>query len=107
MFSIGLSSALKSTALMAAFGVATLASSVAWADNFMDAQWANQVCAKWNQNTTLTTELGDWANNNGGKGYKALQMYRDGCGGATKVELDIAPKEGKAKVRGVAAPWVP
>ncbi|HQS03606.1 MAG: sterol-binding protein [Halothiobacillus sp. 24-54-40] len=96
MFSIGLSSALKSTALMAAFGVATLASSVAWADNFMDAQWANQVCAKWNQNTTLTTELGDWANNNGGKGYKALQMYRDGCGGATKVELDIAPKEGKA-----------
>lgn len=86
--------------IVAAIGlIAVAASSSAHADSFMDDKWAEQVCSQWNQNQTLTTDLGGkdgWAANNGGKGYKALQMYRDGCGAATRVELDIAPKDGKA-----------
>lgn len=84
-------------------GVACAALSVvalsAQAESFMDDAWAKQACAAWNQNSTLTTDLGGqggWVSNNGGKGYKALQMYRDGCGATSRVELDIAPKDGKA-----------
>ena len=71
----------------------------AQAESFMDDAWAKQACAAWNQNATLTTDLGGqggWVSNNGGKGYKVLQMYRDGCGAASRVELHIAPKDGKA-----------
>lgn len=84
---------------VAALGLIVAATATAHADTFMDAQWAQQMCNQWNQNQTLTTDLGGkegWVANNGGKGYKALQMYRDGCGASTRVELDIAPKDGKA-----------
>ena len=76
--------------IVAALGLVAFAAASAHADSFMDDKWAQQVCSQWNQNQTLTTDLGGkdgWVSNNGGKGYKALQMY---------VELDIAPKDGKA-----------
>ena len=65
---------------------------------FMDAAWASQLCKAWNANSTLTTKLGGdaWAGNNAGRGYKTIQLYRDGCGLGSKVELKIADQNGKA-----------
>jgi putative sterol carrier protein len=63
---------------------------------FMSDAWAEQTCAAWNKNATLTSELGDWAKNDDGRGFKTIQMYRDKCGLSTKVELKIASKDGKA-----------
>jgi putative sterol carrier protein len=68
------------------------------AGTFMDADWAAAACTAWNQSTELTTGLGgkSWAANDGGRGYKAIQLYRDKCGEATKVELEITDKGGKS-----------
>lgn len=65
---------------------------------FMDAKWASQACDAWNQSERLTTELaGDvWMDNNGGRGYKLVQMFRTACGEQTKVQLTIEAKDGKA-----------
>lgn len=64
---------------------------------FMDEEWAKKACEGWNANETLTTELaGDWIANNGGRGYKIIQIYRTECGPETKVQLNIEPKDGKA-----------
>jgi len=79
-------------------GIMAGAMSTAHADPFMGAKWAKAVCQGWNASKTLTTQLGGdkWAANNGKKNYKVIQMYRDGCGAATRVELDIANQGGKA-----------
>lgn len=63
---------------------------------FMSDAWAEQTCAAWNKNATLTSELGDWAKNDDGRGFKTIQMYRDKCGLGSKVELKIESKDGKA-----------
>jgi len=69
----------------------------AQAANFMDAAWAKQACDAWNNNATLTNELGgDWASNDGGRGYKMIQMYREQCGPDSKVQLNISNQDGKA-----------
>jgi putative sterol carrier protein len=70
----------------------------AQAGAFMDAEWAAAACAAWNQSTELTTGLGgkSWAANDGGRGYKAIQLYRDKCGETSKVELEITDKGGKS-----------
>ena len=72
----------------------------AQAANFMDAAWATQACAAWNADSTLTSGLMDtdgysWAKNDGGRGYKLVQMYRTQCGDATKIQLNIVVKDGK------------
>lgn len=73
-------------------------SSVAFADKFMDANWALKACDAWNLNTTLMIGLsGDkWMNNNQARGYKLIQIYRNECGADTKVQLNIEDKGGKA-----------
>ena len=78
--------------------VITFISTVAVADNFMDAAWAKKACAAWNTNATLTGDLaGDaWISNNKDRGYKIIQMYRTACGETTKVQLTIEDKDGKA-----------
>ncbi len=64
---------------------------------FMDEEWAKKACDGWNASETLTTELGgDWMANNGGRGYKLVQMYRSECSPDTKIQLTIEPKDGKA-----------
>ena len=70
----------------------------AQAASFMGAEWVKSVCHDWNASKTLTTRLGGnkWAANGGKKGYKVIQLYRDGCGVSTRVELDIANQGGKA-----------
>ena len=73
----------------------------AQAANFMDAAWATQACAAWNADSTLTSGLMDtdgysWAKNDGGRGYKLVQMYRTDCGESTKVQLNIVMQGDKA-----------
>ncbi|MBK5970026.1 MULTISPECIES: SCP2 sterol-binding domain-containing protein [Thiorhodovibrio] len=64
---------------------------------FMDQEWAKQACEAWNQNATLTGELGDgWIDNDEGRGFKTIQMYRTKCGLGSKVELKIESQNGKA-----------
>ena len=81
----------------------------AQAANFMDAAWATQACAAWNADSTLTSGLMDtdgysWAKNDGGRGYKLVQMYRTQCGDATKIQLNIVVKDGKASCAYGGAP---
>lgn len=62
----------------------------------MSAEWGPTACEAWNASSTLTDELVDWVANDGGKGYKAMQVYRMDCNEAPTVELQISNKDGKA-----------
>lgn len=88
--------------------LALLSGSVMAAD-FMDDAWAKQACNAWNQSAALTGGLaqmpgdmfGDgykWIDNDAGRGYKMIQIYRDGnnCGPKKSIQLNIAKKGGKA-----------
>ncbi len=68
------------------------------AGTFMDAQWAAEMCKAWNS-SNLPADLGGaaWAANNANRGYKIIHLYRDKCGAASKVELEISDKGGKAE----------
>ena len=85
--------------LRIAAAVAALAcSSAVSAGTFMDAAWASAACSAWNSTPALTNGLGgkEWAANDAGRGYKIIQLYRTKCGESSKVELEIANKDGKA-----------
>ena len=83
---------------LAAAGLLALAGSVQAAPVLMSPQWAAEACTAWNQNPTLVNELGKkWVKNNGGKGYKAIIMYRTQCGKSNAVELKIADQNGRAE----------
>lgn len=64
----------------------------------MSAEWGEAACEAWNNNVTLTEELGGetWAANDGGKGYKIMQVYRMDCSEAPTAELQISNTDGKA-----------
>ncbi len=98
---------IKRTAVVLATGL--LAASPLMAADFMDAAWAKQACDTWNKTPVLTNQLaqmpgdmfGDgykWIKNNAGRGYKLIQIYRDGngCGAKKAIQLTIADKNGKA-----------
>jgi putative sterol carrier protein len=89
---------MKTSSTLILAGALCSASLAAQGATFMDAEWASELCRAWNKNTTLTTELGgdQWAANDGGRGVKTIQMYRDKCGLGSKVELEITDKGGKA-----------
>ncbi len=64
----------------------------------MSDSWAGQFCQAWNHNPGLTQGLaGEWLHDDKGRGYKIVQMYRDDCGAASRVELKIVPEGGKAE----------
>lgn len=66
------------------------------APQLMSPQWAAQACDAWNADPTLTQNLeSKWIKNDGGRGYKAMQMYRDDTK-MPPVELRIADKGGVA-----------
>lgn len=64
----------------------------------MSSDWGESACEAWNNNVTLTEELGGetWAENDGGKGYKIMQVYRMDCNDAPTAELQISNQDGKA-----------
>lgn len=64
----------------------------------MSSEWAAAACEAWNQNATLTDELAKsgWVKNDGGKGYKVMQVYRSDCKDSPHIEMQIAEQDGKA-----------
>ncbi|TXI09538.1 MAG: sterol-binding protein [Rhizobium sp.] len=71
-----------------------LATSAQAAPTLLSAQWAAQACAAWNQDPVLSTALvkSGWVNNDGGRGYKVIQIYRNDCEQSERIELQIARK---------------
>ena len=75
------------------FGIISTAQSA----TFMSAEWGTDACAAWNASDTLTTGLGgEWADNNGGRGHKVIQMYNMDCSDAPTTEMRISSQDGKA-----------
>lgn len=83
--------------VLAAFAVGA-ASVVGAAPVLMDAEWARQACAAWNQNNILTDALAasGWSKNDKERGYKIIRLYRQDCPASPRMELRIADKDGKA-----------
>jgi putative sterol carrier protein len=65
---------------------------------FMSAEWAGQACDAWNADPVLTDELAKsgWIENDNGRGFKVMQIYRTDCEGSPRVEMRISKKDGKA-----------
>ncbi len=79
---------------LAAVGLVSLSAQAA---PLMSAEWAAQACQSWNGNSILTDELAEkWIKNDKGRGYKIMHMYRTDCGEASKIEMTISAKNGKA-----------
>jgi putative sterol carrier protein len=77
--------------------LAALASTAHAAPAMMSVEWTAQACDAWNKDSALTTGLGDaWIKNDKGRGYKIIHLYRTDCGEATKTELKIMERDGKA-----------
>lgn len=74
-----------------------LASTAHAAPAMMSAEWTAQACDAWNKDTALTNGLAqDWIKNDKGRGHKIIHLYRTDCGEATKTEMRISAKDGKA-----------
>jgi putative sterol carrier protein len=65
----------------------------------MSAPWAQSMCEAWNADAVLTTKLveSDWVRNDAGRGFKAMQIYRADCPNSSRIELQVALKDGKAQ----------
>lgn len=79
---------------------AILTTTVAMADDpvLMSGDWGVEACAAWNADEVLTGELvkTGWIENDQGRGYKVMQVYRNDCGDKPTVELRVALRDGKA-----------
>ncbi|MGC9127276.1 MAG: hypothetical protein ACP5GA_00925 [Acidithiobacillus sp.] len=91
---------IKKTLCLVLLGMGMAASTAAWASDapeFMSAGWAKDLCAAWNNNATLTEKLaGSWIKNDGKQGYKVMEISDSSLKGVAPVQLEIAPKDGKA-----------
>jgi putative sterol carrier protein len=65
----------------------------------MSAPWAQAMCNAWNADAGLTDKLVEsgWMKNDAGRGFKTMQIYRADCPKSARIELQIAPKDNKAK----------
>ncbi|MBK6472143.1 MAG: SCP2 sterol-binding domain-containing protein [Betaproteobacteria bacterium] len=84
--------AILACALLAATGAQ--AQAVAMSPAFGEA-----MCSAWNADATLTGGLAEsgWAKNDGGRGHKAMQVYRSDCPNSARIEMQIALKDNKAQ----------
>ena len=75
-------------------GVGAQAQSVAMSPAFAEA-----MCSAWNADASLTDGLAEsgWAKNDGGRGHKAMQIYRSDCPNSARIEMQIALKDNKAQ----------
>lgn len=64
----------------------------------MSADWGRLACDAWNADPVLTDKLVEsgWVDNNGGRGFKVMQIYRTDCKDSPRVEMRISKKDGKA-----------
>ena len=87
---------IRMKATIAGLALAALAG-LAQASPLLSDEWAARACEQWNKTPALTDDLADkWIKNDGGKGFKVIHLYRTECGEATRSELRIAAKDGKA-----------
>lgn len=65
----------------------------------MSSPWAEAMCSAWNADATLTGKLVEtgWIKNDGGRGFKTMQIWRSDCGNSGRVEMRIALKDAKAQ----------
>ena len=65
----------------------------------MSSPWAQAMCTAWNADAELTGKLVEsgWVNNDAGRGYKAMQIYRADCPNSARIELQVALKDSKAQ----------
>jgi putative sterol carrier protein len=98
---------MKITSLIIAAGLLAAAGTAHAAPAMMSAEWTAQACDAWNKDNALTDGLADqWIKNDKDRGYKIIHLYRTDCGEATKTELKIMDKDGKAMcVYGGAVPY--
>ena len=64
----------------------------------MSADWGPAACDAWNADEVLTTQLVEsgWIENDEGRGFKVMQVYRNDCGDQPTVELRVSLVGGKA-----------
>ena len=64
----------------------------------MSEEWGKLACDAWNQDPVLTQKLHEsgWSQNDQGRGYRIMQIYRKDCENSPKVEMRISEKDGKA-----------
>jgi putative sterol carrier protein len=65
----------------------------------MSPAWGEAMCSAWNADAGLTERLVEsgWVKNDAGRGFKAMQIYRADCPNPTRIELQVALKDGKAQ----------
>jgi len=65
----------------------------------MSVPWAQAMCSAWNGDATLTDKLVEsgWMKNDGGRGFKLMQIHRADCPNSKHIEMQIALKEAKAQ----------
>jgi len=86
----------KSVLLGFAFAIASSISQAA--PVMMTPEWAQEMCKAWNADPTLTGKLveSEWIKNDKGRGFKAIQIYRNDCEGSPRIELRVSEKDGKS-----------
>ena len=64
----------------------------------LSADWGKEACEAWNKDPVLTEKLvaSGWINNDKGRGFKVMEIYRSDCGDTPTVELRVVLKDGKA-----------
>lgn len=67
------------------------------AATFMSVEWAEEFCDAWNENDSLMADLGSsFIENDGGRGYKMMVMYRRDCSTLPKVQITLEQEDGLA-----------
>ena len=86
------------TTLAASLIAIGIAAPAAAAPTMMSGEWAKAACEAWNKDPVLTEKLvfTGWVDNDGGRGYKIMRVYRTDCGDAPTAELRVAKKDEKA-----------
>jgi putative sterol carrier protein len=84
--------------LIASFMAIFAGAAASAAPVLMSADWAKDACAAWNSDPVLTDKLAEsgWVKNDGGRGFKVMQVYRTDCGATATTELRVSLKDGKA-----------
>lgn len=90
---------MKISILLAAAVAALSQPAAAQALPAMSPAWAQQLCAAWNADATLTGKLVEsgWIRNDAGRGFKAMRLWRADCQDSARVEMRISLKDGKAQ----------
>ena len=65
----------------------------------MSGEWGVAACQAWNADPVLTLDLAKsgWIENDKGRGYKIMQVFREDCGDQPTVELRVALEDGAAR----------